>query len=651
MRRLFVAVAVLAIATPVFAQQDPVYPLDGFVVTGVPQPRPEALMGASVSILSGVELRERGITRVVDALRELSGVALVEGGSFGSVTSVFLRGGESDYVRVLVDGVPVNQPGGAFDFSGLTTDNVERIEVLRGPASALYGSDAIAGVIHVVTRGGSGAPSGSLSVLGGSYGRRDLTAGLRGSTGSVSYGFGLSEYASDGVLAFNNGFRNRVFSGVIRFIPDERSRVAVSARLGQREYHFPTDGSGVVVDRNAFTYADDFTLGLDLERRLSERLAVGLAVSSYESDDGTDDAADGPADTLGFYGYTSLSSMRRTRVRAQSHVELFDGTVGTLGVEASQQSLRAFNESLSEFGPSSGRSDDQRWNRAMFGHVVTGVGRLGANAGVRLEDNERFGGSVTWQLGASWALTGSTRLRAAAGTGIKEPTLSENFATGFAVGNPDLEPERSVSWELGLEQELFGGAVGMQAGWFDQRFEDLIQYAFTPPEAGGPNFFNVAAARARGVEAEVVVGLGPVRVSGDATWLDTEVVDAGFDSGAGATFVAGQRLLRRPGLSFGGSVGYAHDARGRISLGLRHVGDRDDRDFSTFPATPVTLDAYTLLSVGGELTVLSGAGRAPGVTLTVRGENLLDRRHEEAFGFVRPGRAVYAGLRVGLGGR
>ncbi len=647
MRRFFFGMAVLVAALPVSAQQDPVHELDGLVVTGVPQPRAQSLIGQRVSILSGVDLRARGIVHVVDALREVPGVALVEGGSFGSVSSVFMRGAESDYVQVLIDGVPVNQPGGAFDFSGLTTENVERIEVLRGPASALYGSDAIAGVVHVITRGGSGEPTGSLSALGGSFGRRDLMAELRGSTGSVSYGFGVAEYGSDGILEFNNRFRNRVLSGVVRLVPDHRSRVVVSTRLGQREYHFPTDASGNVVDRNAFTYADEFTLGLDLSRRLSDRAELELLLSSHDSDDGMDDAADGPADTLGFYGYSSLNSLRRTRARAQSHLELVDGTVGTLGVEASSQSLRAFNESQSEFGPSSGRSDNERWNRSVFGHLATSLGRLGANAGLRLEDNERFGRAVTWQLGASWALTSSTRARFAAGSGIKEPTLAENYATGFAVGNPDLEPERSVSWEVGVDRSLLGGAVVVAVGWFDQRFEDLIQYTFTPPQPGGSSFYNVAEARARGLEAEASIRIGTVRVSGDATWLDTEVVDAGFDSGPGDTFVAGQPLLRRPELVVGGSVAYTHAPSGRVTLGVRRVGGRDDRDFSTFPATPVTLDPYTLVSFGAELDVLGGP--TPGVTLSVRGENLLDQRHEEVFGFLRPGRAVYLGVRVGLG--
>lgn len=650
MRFFACAAALLAVAVPLSAQQDPVYQLDGLVITGAPQPRSESALGAHLTVLEGSTLRARGLVRLVDALRDVPGLALVEGGSFGSVSSVFLRGGESDFVQVLVDGVQVNEPGGAFDFSGLTLENVERIEVLRGPASALYGSDAVGGVVQVITRAGAGAPTGSLSVRGGSFGRRELVADLRGGNRTVSYGFSVSQSRTDGILAFNNDFENRVLSGVVRFVPDDRSRIDVSTRIGAREFHFPTDGAGEPVDQNAFTYSDDASMGLNVERRVTDRLTVDLALSSFQSDGGTDDAPDGPADTLGFYGFTSLNALQRTEAGLQSHLRFGDVTVGTAGLELSSQTQRAFTESQSEFGPSSGESSNERWNRAAFLHLVSDVGPVALNGGARLEDNQRFGRTETWQLGASWAFGEAGRLRGAIGTGIKEPTFFENYATGFAVGNPDLRPERSSSWEVGAEQSLFGGALDLTATWFDQRFRDLIQYTFSPPAPGDPNYFNVAEASAEGIEAGVVGRQGPLRLSADLTWLRTEVLDAGFDSGEGATFVEGEALLRRPSLIFGGSLGYARASGGRIFAAIRRIGTREDRDFSTFPATPVRLDPYTLVSLGGELPVLRRSGSRPDVTLTVRAENLLDVSYQEVFGFGTPGRGIYVGGRVGLGG-
>lgn len=653
MRRVVYAAMMLIIATPVSGQQaspsSPSYVLDGLVVTGVPQPRAETAMGNTVTVLDGLELRAAGVTRVTDALRSVPGLALVEGGSFGGVVSLFLRGAESDYVQVLIDGVQVNQPGGSFDFSGLTTDNVERIEILRGPASALYGSDAVGGVIHIITRGGSGGPRGTASIRGGSYGRQEWSLDLHGGTESVSYGFALSDNQTDGILEFNNAFSNQVLSGVVRFVPDERSRIEVSARLGNREFHFPTDGSGNVVDQNAFSYADEASLGLDAERQVTERVRLDFTLSSYESDGGTDDAIDGPADTLGFYAFTSLNAVRRTTARAQSHMLLGESTTGTIGVELGDQEQRSFSESKSQYGPSSGESRNERWNRAGFIHVVSSVQALNVNGGARIEDNELFGRSATWQLGASWSYAASGRVRGAAGTGIKEPTFFENYATGFATGNPDLDPERSTSWEIGVEQDLIEGVLQFSGAWFDQNFQDLIQYTFAPPNPGDPNYFNVAEARARGMEAGLMLSTGSIAASTDITWLDTEVVDSGFDSGEGATFVEGERLLRRPRVVLGGSLRYRH-ARGSLTASMRRIGEREDRDFSTFPATSVTLDAYTLLGVGAEVSIIEGTSGSS-LALTVRGENLLDAGYQEVFGFAAPGRQLYLGARVGIGGR
>lgn len=658
MRRIAWVVAVsMAIVTPVSAQetptsspQGPMYLLDGLVVTGAPQARDASSMGAAITVLDGMELRSQGVTRVVDALRAVPGVALVESGSFGGVASLFLRGSESDYVQVLIDGVQVNEPGGSFDFAGLRTDNVERIEVLRGPASALYGSDAVGGVIHIITRGGSGSPAGTASVQGGSYGRREWSVDLHGGTETVSYGFSLSDTRTDGILDFNNAFDNRVLSGVVRVVPDERSRIELSARAGNREFHFPTDGSGNVVDRNAFTYADEVTLGLDVERQMSERVRLDVTLSSYASDGGLDDESDGPADTLGFYSFTSLNTLRRTRARAQSHVLFGTSTTGTIGVEVADQELRSFSESMSQYGPSSGEGQNERWNRAGFVHVVSGLRALDVNGGLRVEDNELFGSSATWQMGASWSYTPSGRLRGSAGTGIKEPTFFENYATAFTVGNPDLDPERSTSWEIGFEQGLLDGAVQLSGTWFDQNFEDLIQYTFAPPNPGDPNYFNVAEASARGLEAGLLITRGRFTASGDATWLDTKVIDSGFDSGEGATFVEGERLLRRPQWVLGGSFAYRLAGRGSVNASLRRIGAREDRDFATFPATPVTLAAYSLLGVGAEVTVLDGAS-GPSLAMTLRADNLLDEAYQEVFGFGAPGRQFYVGMRVGLGGR
>jgi vitamin B12 transporter len=641
--------AFLGATPPASAQQPPSVEIEGLIVTGTSVPRARAQMGSSVTVIDGDELRARNVSTVLDALREVPGLAVVRGGSFGAIGSVFMRGGESDYVQVLVDGVKVNQPGGAFDFSSLTTENVERIEIVRGPSSALSGSDAMAGVIHVITRAGTGAPKASVTFQAGSFGRDEWTGVLSGGTNTAAYGFSISRSQTDGILAFNNGFENTVLSGNVKITPDDVTTIRLSTRLADREFHFPTDGSGNVVDQNAFTFADEASVAVEASRWLSDRFELRASLTSYEVDGGSDDRADGPADTTGFFGFTSLDASQRTSAELRSNVTLNSTTVGTLGVEFESQAQRSFSESLSQYGTSNGQSENDRWNRGAFAHLVTEAGPLSMNGGLRIEDNERFGRLVTWQLGFAYPFTRSARVRGVAGRAIKEPTFFENYAAGFATGNPDLDPERSSSWEVGIEQDLLDGSIRLEATYFDQAFRDLIQYTSSPPQPTDPHYFNVAEANARGIEAGASITLGAFFATANLTWLDTEVVDSGFDEGPSASFVVGERLLRRPKNVLGGSVRYSVDQRASVSATMLRVGDRTDRDFSAYPADPVTLDAYSLLSVGGRLTLVEPASGRPGFDVTIRGENLLGSSYQEVFGFSAPGRGLYAGGRITFG--
>lgn len=630
--------------------QLPDYELEELVVTATPVPLPSSALGSHVTVVDGDEIRGRGIIRVLDVLREVAGLSVARNGSFGGASSVFFRGGESDHTLVMIDGVQVNQPGGAFDFSGLTTENVERIEIVRGPSSALHGSDAVAGVIHIITRTGSGAPTATLTTQGGSFGRLDGTLAFTGGTGAASYGLTLARYTTDGILAFNNAHENSVLNGRVDLRIDEASRVRLTARASDRRFGFPTDFAGNVVDVNQATFGNETLLGLEVDRRLSPALDFRARVTVFDAEDGTDDAPDGPADTLGFFGSQSLNALTRVQadVRANWHAGL--RTVVTAGAEYEEQRMRSFQESLSEFGASNSRSENERDNRAVYAHIVTGAGPVDANAGVRVEDNELFGGFTTWQVGASWQAAGATRVRGSLGRGIKEPTFFEVFATGFATGNPELEPERSTSVEIGVEQALLGDAIRLQATWFDQRFSDLIQYTATTPNPGDPNYFNIAEAASRGLEVGAALDVGAgLTLSGEYTWLDTEVRDAGFQEGAGATFVEGEGLLRRPDGQLRVGLGWHGDGPLRADVSALRVGARSDRDFTAFPAAPVTLAAYTLVDVSVQARVLEARGGRPGLTLFVRGENLLDESYQEVFGFAAPGRGVFVGGRVRIG--
>ncbi len=624
--------------------------LEGLIITGTPVPRTLGTEASHVTVLDGGELRARGLTRVVDALDEVTGLSVVQNGSYGSVASVFFRGAEADHLKVLVDGVEVNQNGGGVDLSGLLLSNVERIEVVRGPASALYGTDAMAGVINILTRRATGPLQGSVSFRGGSYGRREWGADLFGGSGSASYSLSVAQARSDGILAFNNQFQATTVSGSFFATPDGKTRLSFTGRYGDRNYHFPTDDSGNVVDRNAFTFGDELTLGVQADRILTDRLELRAAVRRYSWDGGSDDRPDGPEDNVGFYAFESRDTFHRTSADFRGNLMVWRQGTLSAGVEVQEERQRSVSESFSEFGPTSGQSRNRRSNTAYYAHLTSQGAAWSGNAGFRLEDNEQYGRFFTYQAGASYTLSRtSTRFRGNLGKGFREPAFMETASTGYTVGNPNLDPEQSRVWEVGVEQPLGRGGAQLSLTWFHQTLEDLIQYTFLPPEPGGPNFFNVARARSRGLEGTARFPLGSSLLTLGYTFLDTEVLDAGFDEGDGAVFVEGKPLIRRPRHQLNAGLVQPF-SRGRLFGSVRWVSSRSDRDFTQWPATSVRLSPYALVSVGGEVSVKEAVGGWPSVDLQLRIENLLDEGYRDVFGYSAPGRAVLLGGKLRMGG-
>ncbi len=624
--------------------------LDPIVVTATRIATPRTAVAATVTVLDGAELRAQGVQRVLDALRGVPGMNVLESGSFGSATSLFLRGGESDYVKVLIDGVPVNDAGGAFDFAHLTLDNVDRIEVLRGPASVLYGSDATVGVVEIFTRQGEGPPRGEVGARAGTFSSVTVDGGFTGATTKMSAAFGFSRSASEGTYAFNSDYDHVELSGRVHARPNDRTDASLMIRFSDGDVHFPTDGSGNVVDRNARQLQERIVGALNAGRFLTGWLETRAALAFNRTNGGIDDEIDGPADTLGFFGFQSDQRLERRSADLRANVYLPMSTVVTAGANFEKQEEQSTNRSQSQFGDSDGSVDVSRNNTAYYAQVqLQPVVGLGVNAGIRVDDNDAFGTFWTHRAGATYQLPSLTRVRASLGKAFKEPTFFENFSeTPFAVGNPDLTPERSSTWELGVEQHLLEGHVRFGATYFDQRFEDLIQYSAAPPDPAGPYYFNVAKASASGLEVEGTALVGDLEVGTSYTYLDTEVTDAGFATGAGASFVAGEPLLRRPTHTASLLARYNFRDRARLGVTVHRIGERDDRDFSTFPATPLVLPAYTRVDLSLGVTLFAQEGRRPGLDLRGRVENLFDADYQEVFGFPARKRVVSIGARLVL---
>jgi vitamin B12 transporter len=584
-------------------------------------------------VLQGADLRARGLTSVADALREVPGVAIARSGSFQGVTSVFTRGGQSGYTKILIDGVPMNQPGGFFDWSTLSTDNVERIEVVRGPSSVVWGSDAVTGVVNVITRSGRGGPRMMASARAGTYGTVDGEAQLSHASMAATYSLGLAHHRSNGIYAFNNGNGSTVFSGRADAALDEKTDGSFALRYSDNVARYPTDGSGNAVDSNSFSTSSQLALNARLRRIVTSKLSVQGAIAASSHDGGTDNAAGQGSTSFS----QTLDHITRRSAEVRGVATLGGTSVATLGAHIEELGQRQHSQST--FGASVFTAT--RHNRAAFGELVNTTSRTTATLGARVDDSEAFGTFGTFRLAAQGDIAGSARVRASAGTAFREPAFNEQFTTSpaFSRGNPNLKPEHTTSWEVGLS---YGDAARIQATYFDQRFVDLIEYQGAAVDPA-PNYENVAKALAKGIEVELhhppVHG---VLFDASVTQVDTKVIEA---SSAAATsgISEGRALIRRPRLSGSARIGFVGIARLRTDVAVSYTGERDDIDFNTF--TRDTLPDFALVDVSGEYTLPTSVGR-PTLALTFRAANLLDQPYSSVAGYKAPGRTLLAGVRI-----
>jgi vitamin B12 transporter len=623
--------------------------LEELVVTATKEPTPADAVVSSVTTISGDELRTRGVRFVQDALRGVPGTSVVQGGSYGGVGSLFLRGGESDYVKVLIDGVPVNQSGGGYNWANLTTDNVDRIEVLRGPASVIYGSDAMSGVVQIFTRRGGEGFGLDAGAEAGTFGSVNGRAGVLGGSATLGYSAEASRLSTDGTYPFNNDYGNTVLSGSLGSNPDPRTDLRLSARYTDNRYHFPTDFSGELVDSNQSNAEQALSAAFDAGRRLSDRSELRLTAAGSGTDGAFEDASDSPADTMGF-GFASHRDSRANRGSLDLRLLTVPSSAVrlTLGSQVEWETERQSGETTSNFGVIATTTDapfDE--GRTTFGYYAQAgldlLSGLALNFNARIDHNSSFGTFFTYRAGALYRFPSRTRVRASVGRGFKAPTFCEQFCNApFVVGDSALRPERSTSWEVGLEQEILPRTLSLWATYFDQHFEDMILYDATAAP-GLPTYINGAAAVARGLETGVTWSpVASLEISGSYTNLITEASDdAGMPS---PSFAEGQQLIRRPENSAELSLTARPLDRVRLGGSLTYVGSREDVDFNL--GERVRLDPYSVVDVAVEVEILRSSGRVPGISGTLRAENVFNEEYDQVVDFAGRPRGVFGGVGV-----
>ncbi len=623
--------------------------LEQVVVTATKTEVPLKDVAATVTVITKEEIEARQATEVPDLLREVPGLNVTRQGSRGGITTVFPRGGNSNFNLVLIDGIKVNDAGGFYDFSDLSTDNIERIEIVRGPQSALYGADAMGSVIQIFTKRGQGAPRVDASFAGGNLNTFEEKLNLNGGVGQLGYSLGVGRTDTDGSLPINNAFRETTLSSRLDYTAAKALDLSLVVRYSDSLFQFPTGGAGDrfdPLDPNQSSNQQRLLLNGKASHYLLPWWQQTLQLGWYRRDLTFDDPFNPGID---FAAIHSTNEERRLsldyfwNLLAPPMFEI--SSVVTTGFAYEREEFEQHTIVTETSFPSSSANEASRDNRAFYLQgQFDWKKRLFLTAGFRVDDNSAFGTEVTPRVSAAYILPiTETKVRGGYGEGIKAPTFIQNFGDGspFVVGNPSLRPERSKSWEIGLDQPLLAGQADVSVTYFYNRFEDLIAFV-----GGSPSFQNVQSARAKGLEfaARVALRYG-LTVSGNYTFLETKVLDNG---GVGGTELPeGAPLIRRPKNTGSLAIDHVWD-RLHTNMTVSFVGNQQDLDFRTFPAPRVTLPGYTKVDVAVSYLLMKDRPHLRELTAFGKVQNLFDEGYEQVLGFSAPRITFLLGLRGSL---
>ena len=608
-------------------------------------------LGVSATVLDARTIAEREPSDLLGLLQQVPGVAVARAGGFGLAGSAFVRGGESRFALILVDGVPVNEPGGFHNFGGQIPLELGSVEVVRGAASSLYGTDALAGVVQILTRraGADERPGVAAEAEVGDFSWRRVQGTTSGRSGRLDWTLGLQRLETDNQQP-NSAFTQNAGAASLGAGLGARSDLRLVVRADTSRTGTPGQTAFGRPDLDASYERDAFIAGVQL-RHLRERatheLRAGFSQSGQLSLNPEDSGSFVPEfeEHLGSYPVSDFpnpegfqNDTRRLSFGYRAEVQVSGSHLLTLGGEADREA--------GEMGDR--REDPLRPERTNLGVYlqdrVVLVDRVFVTVGARLEHNHSYGTTLVPRAALAWRVRGgadATTLRASGGEGVKEPSFLESFGVStFARGNPDLKPERSRTYDLGVEQRLFGSRLRAEVVLFHHSYRDQIAYAITDYTTFEGSYVNLGETRARGLELSLAVApVEGLRLDASYTLLDGEILTStgSFDP----VLAEGRSLLRRP--RHQGSAS-AHLRGGRIDGGMtvQLVGRRGDSDFLGLGLTEN--QGYTRLDARLRVRLTHG------LEAFAAGENLADRTYQEVLGYPALGRSLRLGLRY-LGGR
>ena len=591
--------------------------LEEVVVTATKVPTSEREIGSSVTVITEEEIKAKGYTAVKEVLKGSLGLDVVSAGGPGAQTSVFLRGANGYHTLVLIDGMEAGDSSGTqrlFDFANLTVENIERIEIVRGPQSVLYGADAMGGVINIITKRWVKDPTLYVGAEGGSFSTARQFVGVGAANDWVDFSFAFSHIRTEGFSTIDEDL-----PGVEEDDPWEN--FTVSSRLGIA----PTDWLDFGVSfrlHDGMTELDDGYFYQDVEGYHMNKQELFIRPHLQVA------AFNGFWEQTFAYGFTTHSKAfiddpwgdsdydgEKHEVSWQNNLYLHKTNTLTLGFEYEKEAAEStFMDPESAYTYSIFAQDQIK----LFDISYTTLG-------VRWDHHKEFGDHTTFRVTQAFVFDKiGTTIKGSIGTGFRAPSLYELYAPpffGMPVGNPNLDPEESIGWDVGAEQSLFNDLIILGVTYFHNEFDDLIDYDFVL------GYVNVDDAETWGIESFIEV-LPFKDLSARVMYTYTHTEDD-----------EGLPLLRRPLHKAGLNARYRFlDDRGTANLDLLYVGERDDVNASV--GSRVEVDDYVVVNLSGSFKVHKY------VEVFARIENLFNENYEEVFGYGTPGISAYGGIKL-----
>ena len=612
--------------------------LEELVVTAGLQPVSLRDVASSVTVITREEIEQKQVKYLSDLLRDVPGFAVSQAGGAGSQTQIRVRGAEANQLLVLMDGVRANDPAasGEFQYQFALAANIERIEIIRGPQSATWGSDAMAGVINIIRRKDVDERYLSGSVEAGSFDTFNmaLDGGYSGERFRLSGGLSYLDTDGTNISRTGNekdGAENTTGNLGLEFDINESIKVRFSGQAVKATSEWDEVDyfvTGLPTDADRVTESDQNFLSGELSYKpLQGRWSGSFALHRMDSDN--ENFADGL-----WSGSTAATTLE---YRLRGNAFIGDDRNHRHGFAIEHEDVD-FSQ-RGEASPFGDPNQDQSYDINCYALEYIGKPFTGFSwtMSARLDDHSDFDDAKTWQLAGSYEITQNLRLRGSIGTGSKAPTFTERYGyyEDLFIGNPDLKPESSQGWEIGLEARWGDGQHQLQLAWFDQDLQDEIDgFVFDPESSLFTAINKETDSHRKGLETTLFTRLNQsFGLSASYTYTDA----TGTDSLGQPT-----REVRRPRhMASLAANYYFKDDRGNLNLNLNYTGSQKDVFYSpvSYSSELVDISAYTVVDLATSWKLTTS------LELTGRISNLLDEEYEEVLGFVRPGRAVYGGLR------